>query len=340
MGTNMSERGLGHRFRLMGLVLLVAAVGAAVVLSLRSAPQQANGEPGPATRAGAAPEQAIAAVLSSADEYIRTGENGKAEAILQAALREHVEEPRLYVKYAQLLAGQKRLEESYALYVKALACGPRDAPTEFAAGTLANMCGKLDAAEAHYAAAQSAEPSDWRAPLFLAQVQVKLDNTEEAKKNLLIAANLKPDTAIAWGTLAELALREDKTSIALQHIAKAREIEPRVTAWRVVEARTLKRQGKAEQALGLLVGLDEAQRREPGVMQVMAECFGMLQRPGDAAAMYMQSSDSEPTRGDWAFEAALWLERAGDPKLGAEYAKRAAALNIKGAQALADRLAR
>jgi thioredoxin-like negative regulator of GroEL len=110
--------------------------------------------------------------------------------------------------------------------------------------------------------------------------------------------------------------------------------------WRVIEARALKRQGKAADALQLLVNLGEADKRSPGVMQLIAECYGMLSRPKDAAEMYAAASDDEPGNGPWAFEAALWFERAKENARGLPYAKRAAALEVDGGAALAERLAK
>jgi hypothetical protein len=93
--------------------------------------------------------------------------------------------------------------------------------------------------------------------------------------------------------------------------------------WRVLEARILTRNNQPEQALAALTGLDLAQRLEPGVLQTMSECLGMLSRPADAAKLYSQASDTQPLRGDLALQAALWWERALQPAAGLPYAQRA-----------------
>lgn len=314
------------------LVLFIGA-GAMVVLALRpTGPTVAAAGTGPRSA-----DEALNAVIA----LKRDGEHAKAEAILKQAVVEFPGVQRLHVEYAEVLAALNKAEESLAHYERALEIGPRDGAIEFAAGTAAAMTGNLTRAEVHYAAAQAADKSDWKAPLFLAQVQLKQSTTEktqEAKKNLFIAANLNPDSAMPWGTLAEIALRENKAGIALQHVRKARELEPRVTLWRVIEARALKRENRPEEALGVLIGLDEAQRREPGVMQTMAECYGALGRPKDAAAMYAKASDSDVSNGTWAMEAALWLDRAGEAQRAVIYATRAAGEEIPGAAELLARL--
>ncbi len=342
----------GRALGVAALLVLVAGAGAAVVYVLRATANPVS--PASPSAAGAATPGGVAAVpgagakpmdaasvdavLNAAQTYLNNGETGKAEAVLTQAIAEHADEQRLYIQLAELLTGQRRLGEAYDRYIQALAIGPRDAATEFAAGTVASMTGKLDRAVEHYSAAQVANPSDYRAPLFLGQVQLKMGERDEAKKNLLLAAKLKPDAAAAWGTLADVALGENKADLALQHIAKARQIEPRVLVWRLIEARALKRQGKAEEALALVVNLDEAQKRQPGVIELIAECYGMLARPADAAALYAGASDAEPGDGKMAFEAAAWFERAKDSARGLMYAKRAAALKVQGAEGLVSRL--
>jgi len=327
--------------RWLGVIIavLVLAAGGAAVLGWRAMGTSGGGE-GAATDTSKRPASTakLDAILNAAESCRRTGENGKAEAILKQAIVEHPSEQRLYILYAEVLSADARLDEAYSNYEKALAIGPREGEVEFAAGTLANMRGRFDRAIEHYSAAQTANPSDYRVPLFLGQVQLKMERIDEAKKSLLLSAKLKPDIPVTWGTLADIALRENKPSIALTHIAKAREIDPQATMWRVIEARAHKREGNPEKALTLLIGLDVNQRREPGVLPLMAECFGMLGKPAEAAAIYTQAADQDQARGELAYEAALWLERAGEKEKAGPYARRAADLQVKGAAELAARL--
>lgn len=333
---------------MVAVVVLLAGVIALGVYVFRATAPGTPGGPAPANGAtpGAGPAagkpsmtpEAADAVLNSAQAYINQGDHAKAEAVLKGAIAQHPEEQVFYIQYAELLSTTGRAADAYASYEKALAAGPRTAPVELAAGVVAGALGRNDRAVEHYMAAQTADPSEYRAPLYLAAVQVKLNQTDEAKKNYLLAARLNPELATAWGALADLALRENRVELALQHIAKARELQPQVGTWRLIEARALKRNGKAAEALTLLVAVGEAERRTTPVMQLMAECYGMLSRPLDAAEMYAAASDEAPGNGAWAYEAALWFERAKDPARGLPYAKRAAALQVEGAAAVVGRL--
>jgi tetratricopeptide (TPR) repeat protein len=330
---------------MIAVVILLAGVVAMGVYVVRATSPGAVGGGNPATAgnspaAGTQPVSAEAAdaVLNAAQDYINKGDHAKAEAVLKGAIAEHPEEQSFYVLHAELLSINGRFAEAYSNYEKALAIGPRTAAIELAAGVVATKLDRSDRAVEHFMAAQTANPTEYRAPLYLAAVQVKLREIDEAKKNYLLAAKLNPELATAWGALAELALQENRTELALQHIARARELQPQVTAWRLIEARALKRTGKAEQALQLLIHLNEAERRTTPIMQLIAECYGMLSRPMDAARMYAAASDDAPGNGQWAYEAALWFERAQSPQEGLPYARRAAALGVEGAEALLGRL--
>jgi tetratricopeptide (TPR) repeat protein len=285
--------------------------------------------------------QAFDTILNSAQRLINDQKYPEAEALFREVLASHPEAQSVHVEYARFLGGQKRSIESYRQYKSAIALGPVDPDVHLEAGTAASMAGLPEQAVEHYSAAQTAAPTDYRAPLFLGQVLVKLNRSAEAKASLLRSAELKPDLAApAYATLAQLSLNEGQSDVAVTYIKQARKLDPKSTLYRVLAARAMKRANDAQGALDLLIGLSEAEKREPGVMQVMAECFGMLARPADAAKMYVDASEAEPTKGEWAFQAAVWLERAGDKEKALTYAKRAATLNVEAAAAVAERLSK
>ncbi|HYF13603.1 MAG TPA: tetratricopeptide repeat protein [Phycisphaerales bacterium] len=318
------------------VILLLAAGGATFFLMGRGAPPRiantgAPGAPGPK---GVSVDDAVDAVK----KLVANSDWPRAEALLRESIALFPEEQALRVLMAQVHTAQARDAEAYEQYEKALAIGPREGELEFAAGTSANAAGKPERAAEHYAAAQAQLRTDWKPPLYLAQVQMKLGRYDEAKKNLLMAVHLKQDLAIAWGSLAEVALRENAAETALRHVQHARLIEPESVVWRLVEARALKRLAKPNEALALFVGLSDEQKLEPGVLRLMGECLGMMQRPDEAAILYTRFADKLPERGDLAYEAALWLERAGDKARAKQYAERAKFLNVDGAAELLARV--
>lgn len=268
-----------------------------------SAPQSAPSTPGPSSAApspAGAPDAVrtaakIEEVRAAAALYVQKNEPARAEAILKEGVAQFPEDGTLRTAYAELLLGQRKLEDAYAQYEAALATGARDAKTEFAAGSVANMIGKPERALEHYSAAQTSDPVNADYPLYLGQVQAKLGKLDDAKVSLLRSAKLEPDRAVAWGTLADIAVRENKPDIALQYIARARELEPGVGVWRIIEARALNRAGTPSKSLDVLAGLDESDARQPAVARLIAETYGLL---GDKAkaAEWTAKADAETAR--------------------------------------------
>lgn len=263
---------------------------------------------------------------------------GQAKAVLDEALATWPQDQQLHVQLAEVAIAQQNPAQAHASYERALAIGPRTAEVEFAAGTAASAAGKLERAIEHFAAAQAAKPNDHLAPLFLAQVQLKLGELSEAKKNLLLSATLKPDVAITWGTLAEIALRENVVSLAVQHARRARDIEPESPLWRLLEARALKRDNKPSQALALFEGLAATDLLDPPIVQLLSECYGLAGRPKDAAIMFEKLVEADTTRGDLTLQTAQWWERAGDLPKAISWAQRAKFLLVEGAAEMHARL--
>lgn len=321
---------------------LFAGLGTFWVIKLavtRLGPSSAPAGVARAPSLGAKPSaQALEAILKSAEDYVQQREPGKAEAILREAVGQYPTEPALLVSYGEFLVSQKRPAEAYPLYERAIQNGAMDAATLFKAGTVANMAGWPEKAVEHYDAAQQADPANPDIPLFMGQVQKNLGRLDAAKASLLRSARINDSVAITWGSLAEISLQEGQNNIALQHIAKARQLEPRVTVWRLVEARALKRLAKPEEALALLTPLDETERQEPAVARVIAECYGMLDKPADAAAALELARLARKDDADLALDTAVAFDRAGDKARAAELATLAAQLGNQAAVPLRDRL--
>jgi predicted Zn-dependent protease len=173
-------------------------------------------------------------------------------------------------------------------------------------------------------------------------VQLKKGDKESetaATASLLRAVHLNPDIGEAWGTMGEIALRNDQLTIAAQHFEKARKLQPELVRWRMDEARLLNRRGEAEQAATLLTALRPEQRSDPAVLGVLAESYGLMRKPGDAAGAYAQAFKSvAPPSAELAYQAALWFERAGDAGQAKNFAKTAAMLGNADAKDLASKL--
>lgn len=300
---------------LLGAAVLLAG---GVWLAVRSGPSQTSAAgperlPLPAT---------IDAILDSARTLTNEGEHAKAEAILNEAVKQFPENQEIRLAMASTFLELKQGERAYEQYTAALTIGPRTPAIEFTAGTVASTIGKLELAVEHYSAAQRADPTNADYPLYLGQVQAKLGQNDAAKASLLRAAKLNEERAIIWGTLGDIALRENNANLAVQHAGRARSLDPSNVVYRLIEARGLNRVGKPDEALELLVAMPEADRRVPEVMKLMADSYGMLKRPRDAALLYAVASDNSPENKELAVQAAEWFERAGDAEKAKEYRDR------------------
>ncbi|QYU69672.1 tetratricopeptide repeat protein [Leptolyngbya sp. 15MV] len=269
---------------------------------------------------------------------MKEGKWAQAEAILSTASGQFVDDQELRVAWAESLLAQRRHDEAYRQYEAALAIGPRKPALEFAAGQTASVAGLLDRAIEHFSMAQTLDPKNPAAPLMLGMVQRRTGQLDAAKASLLRAANMDPTNAFAWGTLADIALGENNLGLALQHVQRARELQPDSREWRLVEARVRARQGDPEAALMLLLPLDPSQRRDAPVVRLMAQCLGMLNRHEDAAALWLDAARADPASAELAYEAAIALQRAGDTSSARDLARDAQRLGHPAAAALVERL--
>ncbi len=334
LGPSPEDSGRGRLLGGIALLVLCAGAVVGVVMVVR------GGASSPGTPAGQqeASAQTADAILNTFLTLQRQSRFAECETVLKKGVEQYPQEQRLAATFAEFLAVNKRPQEAYEMYERALAIGPRTAPLEFAAGTVASSLDKTDRAIEHYAAAQAQDATDFRYPLFLAQVQLKADQVDEARKNLIIAGRLKPDSPVVWGSLADIALRENALNVALEQVAKARAIEPENWVWRLIEARARKRMGKPQEALDLLIALEDVDRGRPQVLTAMSECYGMLGKAEDAADLYGLFSDRQPDEPEIAMQAAIWADRVQRPSQALRYAQRAANLKAAGAEEMVARL--
>ncbi len=332
------SRSKGPVIAVVALVIGVVGVGWFVAKKASSSPgaAQASGGGGAVARNSAA---ALQAGLEAAAAYKSQGRFGEASAVLAKLVEQSIDSQPLRLAFAQSLMGEKKFKEAYAQYQAAFALEQTtvaakvtaaQAKVHFEAGTCANQAGLPQRAAEHYEMAQVGEPGEARYPLYLAMIQIKLGNEDGANASLVRAAKLNPDLAEAWGTMAELALRNNSLGLAAQHLDNAERLQPEVAKWRVVRARILNRQGEPEKAATLLLAMDGASLRGRDAMTALAQSYGLLKRPLDAAEVYANAAKATPDDAELHFEAAQWLERGGDEAGAVEHAKIGAMLGHEG----------
>ncbi len=355
------QQGSGGRRGALGAVL---GLGGLVLVVGGFALYTAVHTPAPAAGSGTSPKgivgnaaTAVEAGLDAAAKYQSAGKLPEAAAILAKLAEAEPTDGAVRRAFAQVLLGQKQYADAYAQYEAAVALlpagtteriakqgDPEAAELHFEAGTCASLAGLLGRAEEHYSMAQTADRRNPKYPLYLAMVQLKKGDKQSetaATASLLRAVHLNPDVGEAWGTLGEVALRNDQLTIAEQHLEKARKLQPEVVRWRMDQARLLNRRGEAERAAALLTALSPEQRSDPIVLGVLAESYGLMRKPAEAATAYAAAFKAvSPPSAELAYQAALWFERAGEAEQAKNFAKTAAMLGNADAKDLAARLDR
>jgi len=321
--------------RVVGVILGIGALlGAGIagyaLWSLTTAPAEPIAadqlDQGGAEHGGIAETESIEEILGAVQVYVRNAQYPQASTVLEHAVAQYPSDQDLRFAFGDLKMLEKRYREAYDQYVAGIEIGPSSAKAEFTAGTLASMIDRPELAEAHYSASMRMDPSNPDTPMYLAAVEMKLNRLDDAKRNLALAGRLAPDRARIYAMRSEIAMRENKTSIALEQIRRARAIEPRALGYVLAEAKVLNRAGNPQGAIDLLSGLGQAQLDETETAYLMAQSYGMLGRPGDAASRLMDVASKHPKDAKLAFEIAKWIERTGDREGAIEWAKKAEGL--------------
>ncbi len=327
---------------LVGVLVLGLGVAGWAVWTALSGPTPATAEEHPGDGSsggpGLAPPDTFEVIVRAANEHARMGNASAAERVLTEGVAQYPDDQQLRVELAELLVNAGRTRAAYDQMVAALAIGPRTAELEFQSGTIAGAIDETDLAIEHFAAAQSANPGEPAYALYLATAQTSAGDLDAARANLVRVTVLDPGNAVAWGQLAQLALRNNEPAIAMQHARKARDADPDEPAWRLIEARAMKRAGEPEQALGVLLGLDADVLVQPEYAKAAAETLGMLGRTDEAAELYERAHAADTRNPQVAFDAALWAERAGDPARALELARYAQRLGHEHAARVVERL--
>lgn len=309
----------------------LAAVGVYGVLQLaRSTPNDAKAS----TTAAPATLSASARAMQEADALIAAQKPEEAATVLTRAVEADTRNQDLRVALGRAFIGQKKFAAALEQYEAAIKLGFDSPEFRMEVGTVANSAGKPDVAATHYSVASSKRPDDYQAAFYLASMQSKLNRLTDAKVSLLRVVKLNPNLAEAWGLLADVELRDGNPGIALQHIAKARAIQPDALMWRIVEARALKRANKPAEAEAVLVGLAWEDQRKPEILTLLCESLGMQGKAADAAALATRAAKDEPKNAELQYQAALWCQRAGDNAAAKKFAKAASDLNHPGAKDL------
>ena len=282
-----------------------------------------SGTPG---AAGVLSPDALGEMLQAAQDAVVSGDGARARRVLAQGVSEYPDDQDLRAAFGELLLGLGDAGAAYEQYAAALAVGKPTGALQFGAGLAASVSGDPQRAAAHFDAAQQLEPSVAAYAIYLATSRRAIGDLEGASAALVRATVLAPDNADAWGLLSEVALQQNRAVLAQQHAERARTLEPGEPAWRVLEARALKRGGDAEGALLVLRGIEGEALYGASVLRTMGECLGLLGRQDEAAELYLEAVLVRGDDAEVLFDAAVWQERVGQAANATRLAERSAEL--------------
>lgn len=338
LGLPHSHRGSAGAKPIIALVVALTVAGAAVwgwKMMWKSAVEQrvskeatpspnASGQTSPAEQVPRVADQGkIDEVLQAAASRAQVSDWAGAEVILREAARTYPGVPRIHQTFAECLLQAGKRPDALEQYEKAIAAGEPDADLLTIAGTVASSVGKPQRAIELYRQATVKSPEKGEAFLLLGQVQMKHATLDEAKASLLQAGRLITDRGVIWGTLAEIGLRENKLQLAEQYIVKARQIEPNMLDWRLIEARLRNRLNQPEKSVAILGGLSETELLQRRTARLLSESMSMMGEKREAMELLCRASEANLSDAELAMDAAAASERAGDTVRAIKMAERA-----------------
>ena len=219
----------------------------------------------------------------------------------------------------QVLMYSGRLDLAIGSLERSLEIEPRQAGIHRLTGTAAMKLDRLEVARHHYEQALSIEPDDGGHAVFLANVQHKLGNNDEAVTTLLAAIRHDSQLHSAYALLSDIYAGQNKPGLAMDQIKRAIETAPTgYTSTRVAytlkRAALLRRDNQPAESLALLDALPPDARHRADVLRDTATSWALLGKPTMAAAHYEKVLMIDPSNDHAAAEAARWWLKAGEPE--------------------------
>jgi len=261
-----------------------------------------------------------AAQLKSLRERLKTGDEAPSKLVddYRRLVERFPKFATARAEYAMILYEVPNWEEAYEQIELALEMDPQQAAWHLVAGTIASNLQLIDEAAAHYneAVALAPDVADYR--VHQAQTMLLRKQYDKALLTLLEALKHDSENHTAYGMLADLYAKQNKISLALQHVQKAidhtpPDLRPVQAAYVQQKAALLRRDNRPKEALQVLNNeLLSDDHLRVDVLNDLAVTWMMLGKPAKGAEAYEQALDLVPADERYAIGAALWRIKAGD----------------------------
>lgn len=174
--------------------------------------------------------KSVDAVAGLASIYMRTKRLPEAESALRQYLALDPENAKAHLQLGRVLAAQKKNEDAQSEFESALRFSPGDAAAKRELALLYVDTKQFAKAEPLFREALQKNPRDAELHHRLAAVLIEQRKFEEAQKESLLAVNLKPDFAIAYGDLAFAASQNKNYPLALKALDARAKFLPEIPA--------------------------------------------------------------------------------------------------------------
>jgi tetratricopeptide (TPR) repeat protein len=307
---------------LIPAVVIVAGMG---YMAIQIASEQPEATDDSTRLSGVELERSLETIRSAVQTYFDQEEYESADTILSSAIQRLPNNHHLRALNAELRMWQGRPAEAYEQMQLAYKIGPDHPELRYAAANYAHQAGMLEDAmnEVRKAIAMSDRP-DVRYFRFLGAVQNRAGEIADARATLMIALAIDDEQAAVYGMLAEMDLREGGTEKGLEFARRARQLDSDQFAYRVTEARLLRRLGRLEDSLAALTSIDEYTRlTNVPVHRDVVLTLQALDQHARAAELASRAAEASPSSAEMAMIAADAMDAAGRLDQAVDFARRA-----------------
>lgn len=238
---------------------------------------------------------------------------------LNQLLAEHPDVAEAHTLHAQMLLEAGRPEDALVAFQSSLKIQPRQASLHQVSGDLAMNLKQYEDARHHYEQARSIEPGSGRYAISLANLQLKLNEDDQALETLLTA--LRRDSGLhgAYALLADIYAKKNKLQLALDQSQRAIETAPAesvntIAVYTIKRAALLRRNNQPAESLAALNALSPPAHLQSKILQDTATSWAMLGKPQMAAELYENVLRADPSSDLAAAQAAAWRIKADDPE--------------------------
>lgn len=210
-----------------------------------------------------------------------------------------------------LIVREARLAAATA-YANAVGFLPPNAGLLNAAGVAAQQCGDGSAAVDFFARAAAIDPSNPQHPLFAGLALLQVGRLDDARKALEVAKALDPKSPWPVVALSGLALQSGDATTALARAREARVLDARNDELRVAEAKALRKLGRHDEVLTLLLALPEDARLTEAITWEIAAAHDALGDKDTAAHAWGKWAEISGSAQAAVDAARRWTD-AGDP---------------------------